>query len=360
MTTETSTSLLAYHWYEADEPEMAIEYAAKAALNASRLSSPEAEVVQWRRVLDMWPRVPCPEKVIGRSRGEVVLSVVRAGRALDQPALVSELFADERLRLDAVADPLGGLWLRVRLSLRRDGYRDRDRDQDAAWTERLLNWAEPDPRTIDALAMLADRGLIPKSQGPAVRDKMLSIAQELRDPRQLVWAHIGISHLMLRSGEFEQAVELIRSVQPQIMDAPLSDQWSLQVHLLWYLILLGRADEAIIAARRELSRIERPEVLPAPYMSICENLSHALEATGHWDEAVDVATAARTSDAPLTPDPNRSPHARWELLLAIRAGSVPIDAASTPRSQLPSRAGRQAMIRGKSQPQPRVAGNPRP
>ena len=113
---------------------------------------------------------------------------------------------------------------------------------------------------------------------------------------------------------------MLREVEPATHSTPLAVRWPFQVHIVWYLILLGHAREASGLARAELDRISRPGALPAPHQMLAENLGHALLALGRWDEVAAVVANARQEVLLLAP---RSPRvALWDILMGIHTQDV--------------------------------------
>ncbi len=134
-------------------------------------------------------------------------------------------------------------------------------------------------------------------------------------------------------------------------------------HEAWFLILLGRAADAIAVVENELGRLSRPSTLSQIYQALAENLALAHIAVGRWDDALEVAATAlgavpswatRTrSSCPVTSSAPTSPRSIAGVAIWSRHGASRVAWKRTP-DRIPGPIGHRRSTSSPSSPRSRL------
>ena len=314
MSDAARTTALAQHWGAANNPEPAIRYAAESARIASRAAAPAEEVTHLRRVLDLWDRVDDPEQRTGWTRDEVTAYAIGTARGRGDEPECRTIVATELSRCEARDDAVGITALRVLQRLFSDRSTSPNKDVERRDSLALLD-APADARVLDALMYMAFYRRMPHGLEEEYSARAQELADALGVPRLQSRALAVVAFVAGRTGRFEERIQLLREAEPTLGDMPMRDRWIHHTSIISALSQLGRSSEARDEARSELSRLNRPEVLPIQYQTLCDGLVTALVDLGEWDSARELIGEVW---AKTPPSPRAEERVHWpELYLSM-------------------------------------------
>ena len=302
MSVAARTTALAHHWAAANNPACALRYAAESARIASRAAAPAEEVWHLRRVLDLWDRVDEPERLAGWTRDEVTAYAIGTARGGGHDPECQAIVSTELARCEARGDEVGATALRVLNRLFSDPSATPIPDVERRDARALLE-APVDARVLDALMYMSFFRRMPHGMEEAFNTRALELGEALESPRLRSRAYAVTALVTGRTGRFEDLVRQLREAEPTLGDMPMRDRWIHHASIVGALRHLGRAREARDDARRELGRLNRPEVLPIQYQSLSGDLVAAMVELGEWDgaEALIAEVWRKTPPTPSVP-----------------------------------------------------------
>ena len=280
---------LATHWHDADVPDKALPALAAAARTAARVPAPTAAQAALSMILETWDRVPDAATLTGLTRERVLVDTVRLGMYVGAFDSVSELLQRERDRVRPEDDPVGAAWADIRLLVFEDNFRRTIPGR--AVLEALFGAELDDPRVQDGLFLVAGLDLPDDLASKAV-ELLEQMGPRCSEPDVRLQAALQLSYLRKRDGDFELMLAGISSLRAELSGADLVEVWQVAAHEAWFLILLGRAADAIAVLEKELGSLSRPSTLSQIYQALAENLALAYIAVGRWDDALALAATA--------------------------------------------------------------------
>ncbi|MEV4556487.1 AAA family ATPase [Kitasatospora sp. NPDC049285] len=311
---EVRAARLANYWYHAHHPARALPTALDAARAARRRNAFAEQLKMLERALELWDSVsaevlattlrpydwadtypPCacdPGEHDGCDRLQIVdvlaEAVVAARRASDRDR--GQSLARRALALvDERSNPARAAWFRLQRArmlghLQRPGGID-----EIQYAHRLLADLGPSAIQAEALALDAAHGMLrtPVPELIATAERAVEIAREVGATSVEVHARTTLAGLLGDFGQGERAVAMLTEALDR--SGQLGDVYLRGLNNLASLLLsLGRAEEAVTAARNGLDTARGNGLLLNSGPILTGNLAEALLATGRTAEAAGV------------------------------------------------------------------------
>ena len=287
---------LAYHWYAALDLPRALPASIAAARHAlTSFAAAEAQS-HLERALEIWPRVPDAEQLVGMDQVEVASlageAAYRAGNIDRSLALLDQALAG----LPAGGDPVRRALL---LERRADALRESGLEAEAiAVLEQALALLRPDQVTQAHAVVLSSLAgsLMRTDDMAATRDlaaRAVQAARQVGAAQQEADSSVtfGLARCYL-SGSAEGLEDLRAGLALAIEIGALPSAARGYANLSDVLEFLGRHDEAAWVAREGIAlagRVGRTRTWGA---FLTGNLCESLLRMGHWDEAERLASQA--------------------------------------------------------------------
>jgi DNA-binding CsgD family transcriptional regulator len=293
----TAAIQVAVHWRGARQHERALAAAWQAAGEAGAAFAYAERLTMLEQVLDLWSRVPGPERIAGADHAEVYELAADAARwaglperglALAEAALAEVGGSEEPARRAALLRRRAGLRRELLLAGQLDDLRAALRLASAPTLARAL-----------VLAQLCWALLREDRTGEAGRaaDELDALARRLGDEEHQAEALLARAVLRARQGENTRAdLEAAREAAVRIGSGHL-EVWA-YLHITNTLESLGDHELSIRAGRQGLARARQLGLGHQVAATIAANLAESLTSTGRWEEAAEILDELLRLDLP--------------------------------------------------------------
>jgi DNA-binding CsgD family transcriptional regulator/tetratricopeptide (TPR) repeat protein len=251
-----TTAQAAHHWQAAGDQAAALTASVRAATAAERVNAfPEAHSLL-ERALELWERVPEPEKLAGASRIELLERAARAADAAGVPARQEALLRHALMLVDEAGEPRRAAKLLDSLSHSLWNLHRQDEAVDVldrALT--LLPGDEQSSARAKVLATKAKRRMLQARFGEAedAARESLAIARAVGDRESESRALNALGVSVGGQGDVDAGVEALRQALKIAQDAGFPmEEGSAWINLADLLNLAGNTREAVSVAREGL------------------------------------------------------------------------------------------------------------
>ncbi len=315
---------LAHHWYQAGDPDRALQAAAAAGDLASRQGAHAAALHHYERVIELWEQAPLGRA--GRSRAALLQRAARSAYFAGEPRKTAEYGeqaldeideARDRILLVAVLDDLRLAWDHLGTG-----------DAVVRYANRLASVDPVGLPILERATILEGRIMALERQGDVAAAITHALElQRLADlddhPGLRARGHLALGWLLLESAEFD-GVRREARLAADLASVAGDTAAHVQAHNLLYEAAwtAGRYEETIEAVRAFRPLADRAGLLAweGSWASLAE--ADALHALGRLDESLQVLHTQLRD-----PSGDRS---RW--LLRIAAAAVEIDRGELSRA----------------------------
>lgn len=255
----TSSSIIAYHWFQSGDVEQAIPAAARAGAEAHRLGSMVEASTHWRNALALWSRTHAPDERAGMDRDTLVVMLDEAYNFSGRWEQNRQLLDEEERR--SAEDPVKHLWIR----LRRERVHDSlglpwspavaPEDQDDLLTElEAIAGSAPSRLVENCLIMLGEMDPSAPLDFHLRRvDAIQEVAKQAGDHRLQAIGLGRAAKVLHGHGDLAGALDAARAAVRMMEGfSPVDADW-IRAELIVYLTDLGQIGEAITESERALS-----------------------------------------------------------------------------------------------------------
>lgn len=287
VTPDRHAAEIAFHWYNANEPDRALPALLRAAAAAEAMHAHAEHSQMLLRALDVWTRVPEFAAPPGQKRSDLWEKLSTAALLAGETRDAFEHVDKGLQETDRAANPEGAALLHALRSLAqyqlgRDGV-----DADVEEALRLLPNA-PSARRAKVLDLLGHVLMFRRQPGRAreASEEAAAIAARLGDYDMATSARTVVAAALAQQGACDEALRVLADVRDRSQDCGDAVRLA-HVHdtLAHVLASIGHYDEAIDAARAGLDLVDRAGVSRTSGATLSLNLADALVARGRWDEA---------------------------------------------------------------------------
>ncbi len=293
----TATVQAAVHWRGAQQHERALATAWQAAGETGAAFAYAERLAMLEQVLDLWRRVPGPERTTGADHAGVLelaadaarwAGVPERGLALAEAALAEVGDAGEPARRASLLRRRVGLRRELLLTGQLDDLRAALRLVSAPSIARAQILAE-----LCWALMREDR----ITEAGRAADELAALARRLGDEEHQAEALLARAALRARGGENTRAdLEAARQAAVRIGSGRL-EVWA-YLHITNTLEALGDHQPAIQVGRDGLARARQLGLGRQLAATIAANLAESLTSAGRWEEAVEILEELLRLDLP--------------------------------------------------------------
>ncbi len=290
------TAQAAHHWKAAGDQPAAFAAAVRAAAAAERVNAFAEAQALLERALDLWERVPDPERLAGASRVELLERAASAADSAGDPVR-QEAFLRHAL---AIVEDSGDVRRNVRLLHALSGalWHLNRQDETFEVLDRALALLEPGEQSAERAALLgsmAKKRMLQARFGEAERHarEALAVARPLGDREAEARALNALGVAMSGQGDLEGGIEPLREALAIAREAGLpAEEGSAWLNLADVLNMAGRTAEGLAVAREGLtSGPDNPHRTTGWFELMIAEFSFFL---GDWAEAVRHVPAANS------------------------------------------------------------------
>lgn len=253
-----NTASVAHHLYEAGDQPRALAASLRAGRAAEGVQAWPEAMGFYERALELWERVPEPERHTSCDRAELLARTAQAAYLAGDSARQETLLEHALELVDPTTDPRRAASLLERLAR---AQWDMNRQDHAVETlDRALALLEPDELTSERAALLAAKTRARMLQGKhgeaiEVGGEALAVARAIGDRRAEVRALSSLGAALFGRGEDDDGTEALRTGIALADGAEMIDELcALYVNLGDMLHLAGRSDEALAVIHEGLDR----------------------------------------------------------------------------------------------------------
>jgi DNA-binding CsgD family transcriptional regulator/tetratricopeptide (TPR) repeat protein len=285
---------LAYHWFEARDWSNALAAGVKAGAFAAQVSAFPAAETHYTRVLELWSRVPDPERVADSTREQVLFAAADAARWAGHIDLAVSRLKEAIAEVDPVTAPRRAAKLYERIgSYLWEANASGEESQDAYRKAYDLLLNQPPSairaRTLAAVATGSVRSgayAIAYRQADRALTEARAVGARAEEGRALNSAGLALTML----GQFEDGIASLReSVRIADEVGHLEDLLRAYGNLGLALEHAGRLAESVSILQQARARVHALELFHTRQSGVlANNLSANLVLLGEWDAAVEL------------------------------------------------------------------------
>lgn len=203
-----SLAIVAHHWDEGNEPARAMEVAWRGAQLAERVLAADLAHAQYRRVIELWDRVPDAEQLVGTTYVQAVVHAAEVANRSGRPDAAVEMTRNALNAPDVDSTTAAILYERTGWYLLRGGNVNAARTAYREAVDRAELQAPDDlrARVLAGSVRIWER-VGEHERAVSVARDALSTALDSDDPIAIGQARYMLGHALMMAGDLEAAEE---------------------------------------------------------------------------------------------------------------------------------------------------------
>ena len=293
-------ALLAHHWVAAHDQPHAFSASVRAGVTAEEVGALANAAAHYQQALDLWSRVPDPERAAGMTRPELLVRAADVVSNSGSPAQAVRMTESALALLGDETEPETRAVVLERLGQHRWAACDtagsgNAREEAVALVEGRTA-SEAQAVSLAALGrhqMLTDRFV----EAEATLHRALAVAATTGSQSPRSSALSGLGYALAKLGRVDEGVEVARQ------SLEIAQQWGTAddigrayVNLTATLTAASRCEEAAAVAVEGLEHARRAGMLASDGVLLSYNRADALYWLGRWDEAAALVASDGTDE----------------------------------------------------------------
>ena len=282
-------ALLAHHWGAAQDQPNAFAASVRAGITAEEVGALANAAAHYQQALDLWSRVPYPERAAGMTRPELLVRAADVVSHSGSPAQAVRMTESALALLGDATDPETRAVVLERLGHHRWAACDTEgsgkaREEAVALLEDRPA-SEAQALSLAALGrhqMLTDRFV----EAVSTLHRALAVAASTGSQSARSSALSGLGYALAKLGRVDEGVDVARqSLEIAQHWGTADDIGRAYVNLTATLTAASRCEEAAAMAAEGLDHARRAGMLASDGVLLAYNRADALYWLGRWDEA---------------------------------------------------------------------------